>query len=430
MKMTGPIEATRLCFVTVLLLVAPLASSGQTQPTAAAVDATGTDDTIEAGEADAEDPRRQLVNWNEYEGPFFTIRVGGGLLYDYAAFSQDTDSAQQLQLASESKLRDGRILLKGRLKFRRPVTWSSGLMYDGATDSWLVRETGVMVEVPEVWGHIFVGRTKEGFSLNKVMVGYAGWTMERATISDATIPILADGVKWLGLAPKLRLLWNVGFYGDWLSEGQSFSTYDHQVVGRLAWLPSFRERTRLHLGMSLRYGKPDDGVLRLRSRPENFIAPYVVDTDQFPADNTKMVGIEAYYRPGPLLIGSEYFVQKVKAPESGDPVFHGGDVVVSWLATGETRAYNTRGGFFNQVSPERTVFSGGPGAWEIVGRVSYIDLDGGTVRGGRFWRVTPMVNWHLSDQMRLEIAYGYGVLDRFNLLGATHFFQSRLQLQL
>ena len=120
----------------------------------------------------------------------------------------------------------------------------------------------------------------------------------------------------------------------------------------------------------------------------------------------------------------------VKAPASGDPIFHGGDAVVSWLMTGETRAYNTRGGFFNQVSPARTLFEGGAGAWELVGRVSYIDLDSGSVRGGRFWRITPMVNWYLSDHLRLEMAYGYGVLDRFALRGATQFFQSRLQLQL
>jgi hypothetical protein len=118
--------------------------------------------------------------------------------------------------------------------------------------------------------------------------------------------------------------------------------------------------------MSLRYGKPDDGELRLRSRPENFIAPYFVETDKFPASNTKMVGIEAYYRPGPLLVGSEVLLSESQATESGDPMFHGGDTVVSWLLTGETRAYNTRGGFFNQVSPARTVFEGGPGAWELV----------------------------------------------------------------
>jgi phosphate-selective porin OprO and OprP len=41
-----------------------------------------------------------------------------------------------------------------------------------------------------------------------------------------------------------------------------------------------------------------------------------------------------------------------------------------------------------------------------------------------------MVNGHLSDHVRLEIAYGYGSLDRFNIVGRTHFFQSRLQVQL
>ena len=41
-----------------------------------------------------------------------------------------------------------------------------------------------------------------------------------------------------------------------------------------------------------------------------------------------------------------------------------------------------------------------------------------------------MVNWHLSDHVRLEMAYGYGSLDRLGLIGKTHFFQTRLQLQL
>jgi phosphate-selective porin OprO/OprP len=36
-----------------------------------------------------------------------------------------------------------------------------------------------MVDVPELWGRLFIGRTKEGISMNKIMVGYYGWTMER-----------------------------------------------------------------------------------------------------------------------------------------------------------------------------------------------------------------------------------------------------------
>ena len=76
------------------------------------------------------------------------------------------------------------------------------------------------------------GRSKEGFSLNKVKAGYVGWTMERSTMSDATIPLLADGFKWLGYTPKHGFLWNFRYYNDWLSQGQSFSTYHNQTVLR------------------------------------------------------------------------------------------------------------------------------------------------------------------------------------------------------
>lgn len=390
------------------------------------------EDTIDAGEASVEPPARSLGRWNEYDGPLFSIRAGLGFLVDAATFSQDQQSRDQIQMEPGVKVRDFRILLKGALKFERHVTWTCGLMYDGAADSWLLRETGIMIAVPELWGHLFIGRTKEGFSLNKVMVGYAGWTMERATITDATIPILADGIKWLGYLPSHRMLWNIGWFGDQISEGQSFSTYDHQFAVRLAWLPILpgEGATLLHIGLNARYGTVNNGTLQLRSRPEVNISPYFVDTGKFPADHTSMLGWEAYYQNGPLLLGTEYFFQKVSSPDAGNPLFHGGDLVATWLITGERRAYNTIGGFFKAVSPAKTVFDGGPGAWEAVLRFSYIDLDSGTLRGGKFWRFTPMINWHLSDQVRLEFAYGVGSLDRFTTTGITHFFQARIQTQL
>jgi phosphate-selective porin OprO/OprP len=139
-----------ICISMILALAAaPTAHARQTPSAAPAVDPSGTDDSIEAGEADAETPRRRLIRWNEYEGPFFTVRAGGGVLFDYAAFSQDEASGQQVELEAGGKVRDARVLLKGRLKFNRPVTWSAGLMYDGATDTWLVRETGIMVAAPK-----------------------------------------------------------------------------------------------------------------------------------------------------------------------------------------------------------------------------------------------------------------------------------------
>ncbi len=216
-----------------------------------------------------------------------------------------------------------------------------------------------------------------------------------------------------------------------MSKGQSFSSYSSQEVARLAWLPvhSEEEGTLIHLGFNFRYGKPVDGQLRLKSRPEAFIAPFFLDTGTFAASSANSVGYEAYYRKKSLLLGSEYYFMNTYSKSTGNQAFHGGDLVATWLITGETRPFNTVGGYFRDITPLRTVFSGGPGAWELVFRYSYTDLDSKNVHGGTFGRFTPMVNWYLSENVRLEAAYGYGRLDRFNLKGNTQFFQTRIQLQ-
>jgi phosphate-selective porin OprO/OprP len=58
--------------------------------------------------------------------------------------------------------------------------------------------------------------------------------------------------------------------------------------------------------------------------------------------------------------------------------------------------------------------------------LSYIDLDDGTLQGGTFWRLTPAIKWSLMDYMRIELGYGYGVLEKNGLRGVTQFFQARL----
>lgn len=387
----------------------------------------------EAAGADGDVPRRRLVKWNEIEGPWATLRIGGGFLYDYAAYDQDEDSKQQMALEPAGKLRDFRILMKGRFTRIEGLTYTFGYMYDAATEDWKVRQTGLQYELPALHGRVFVGRTKEGISTNKLMVGYQGWTMERSTANDAFLPILADGVKWMGNSKDGRFAYSLGWFGDQFSSDESFNRSDNQVVGRAVWLPNLLsdpERV-LHLGLAWRHADADDGTLQMRSKPESFPAQsYAIDTGRFAAQGSDIFAIETYYRPGPLMFGMEYFFNQVRSREEGDPFFHGGEVFLAWTATGEVRPYNTKSTTFERVSPDRTVFEGGPGAWEFVLRYSYTDLDSRAIQGGTFWRITPMVNWHMSDNVRLEFAYGYGVLDRFGLQGATQFFQTRLQLQL
>jgi phosphate-selective porin OprO/OprP len=387
---------------------------------------------ITAGESDADMYRRHLLQRLNVKAGFTTFELGGGVLVDYAGYDQDLLSREQFDLVPIGKLRDARFLLGGRFATKRPFTWQAGIMYDAATQKFLVRQTGFMIAVPELWGHLFIGRAKEGFSLNKVMVGYDGWTMERQPFTDATIPLLADGIKWLGYVPSEHWFWNLGVFGDAFSQGQTFSSYDNQVAVRSGWVPLVADTsgTLLHLAVNLRWGKPDKDSLRLRSRPEAFEAPYFIDTGKFPAQSSTQMGPELYYRPGRVLLGTEYYWQNVQSREEGNLWFHGGEVVATWVTTGEVRSYNTVGNYFRSISPDKTVIQGGPGAWEVVLKYSYANLDNRSVQGGRFSRVTPMLNWYLTDNVRLEIAYGYGVLNRFGVIGRTHFFQSRIQMEL
>jgi phosphate-selective porin OprO and OprP len=239
-------------------------------------------------------------------------------------------------------------------------------------------------------------------------------------------------VKWTGRVPSGRFVYNLGWYKDTRSENESFNKNDNQFAARGVWLPfAGTDRGLLHLALEARYGESDDGQFRFRSKPESFPAQsYAIDTGTFPAGHSNTIGVEAYYQPGPLTVGMEYYFNKVSSEETGDPLFHGGEVLAAYLLTGETRPYNAKGAFFGAVSPARPVFSGGPGAWEVVLRFSYADLDDGSIQGGTFWRITPMVNWHLSDNVRFELAYGYGMLDRFGLNGRLQVFQTRLQLTL
>lgn len=423
------------CWLVVFLLLCTYRSAAQKQEDLTPDGTQG--EMLEQVKSDTLPQKWRDKRWRLFPGRFSTFKFGGGFLYEFAGFSPDQQSKQQMDSAGNTleptfSVRDFRITMSGQLrKTKRIITWKAGFMYDDAQRDWLVRETGVMVDIPEASGKVFIGRTKEGFSLNKVMVGYAGWTMERQMAIDV-IPILADGVKWLGYLPKQRVLWNAGIYVDWLSHTQGFSTFHWQWALRVGWLPFYDEANNnvFHVAVNYRYGEPKNNQIKVRSRPEVDGAPFFIDTGVFPSSHSNQWGAEAYYKSGPFMIGSEVYMHKFSSPEKNDPVFYGGDAVVSYVLTGESRPYYTSTSIFGFMPVARPVFKGGPGAWEILFRASTYDLTNAALNGGKFWRITPMVNWYLSKEIRLELAYGYGVLDRFGLKGATQFFQSRIQLTL
>lgn len=372
--------------------------------------------------------------WNEFDGKHLTARFGFGLLIDTANYLQDDVSEIQMPQNSAVQLRDFRLLLRGKFKFAPRIRYTLGYMYDGANDVWRFRQTGLIFELPELNGELFVGRTKEGFSTSKIMVGYNGWTNERAAANDAFLPILADGFKFTGRGFDGKFVYNLGWFSNaFVRSAQSYVKNDEQVTARAVWLPfsASENKTLLHLAVEGRHGLAKNGKQQYRSKPESFPAQsYAVDTGVFPANSSRTLGLEAYFRPGSLMFGSEYFWNKVDAPSVRDPLFQGGEIFIAYIMTGEIRPYNEKGAYFEMIKPLRSIVDGGGGAVEAVLRYSYVDLNSGDINGGRFKRITPMINWYMTENVRLEIVYGYSSLERFEMTGKTQYFQSRIQIQL
>jgi phosphate-selective porin OprO/OprP len=372
----------------------------------------------------------------DFEGSFTSFKIGLGYILDGATYVMDDVFKQQLDSAGlemepKFKSRDFRVLGSGVLKTKRLISWKFAYMYDGDKETWLVRETGITVGVPELFGHIFVGRTKEGYSLVKVMNGHSPWTAERQMALDV-IPILADGIKWFGSLPKSKVFWNLGYYNDVVSKGQGFSTYKWQFDARVGWLPFYNKEQQkvLHIAANLRYGKPVSGKMNLKSRPETNTAPQIINTGDFVADHSSHIGGEIYYSTGRFMIGSEVMLHKFNSSTADDHSFFGGDVVASFMITNTKRPYNQTASIFGFVPVRKSILKGGWGEWEAILRYSTLDLNDGIIQGGSFWRITPMINWYMTKTLRTEFVYGYGVLDRYKMKGAVQIYQVRFQVTL
>jgi phosphate-selective porin OprO/OprP len=370
---------------------------------------------------------------NEYEGSKSSFKIGFGLIYDFTTYNQSSEFESQMDSAEltvspTAKLRDFRVLGSGTLKTKREISFKFAYMWDGDNQQWLVRESGITLGVPELAGHIFIGRTKEGFSMVKVMNGHSPWANERQMALDL-IPIISDGIKWFGYLPKSRIFWNLGAYNDALSKGQKFSTFAWQLVGRIGFMPLYDPENKklIHIAANLRYGKPLDGKITIKSRPESNNTPQILNTGSFETDYSTHIGGEIYYSNKSLMLGSEVVMHKFHSLESNSHTFYGGDAVISYFFTGAIRPYKTVGSIYGFIPVRMSVFKGGHGEIEGVLKASIFNLNDGSIKGGQFWRITPMVNWYLTKVMRMEFIYGYGVLDRFDMKGAVQFFEMRVQ---
>ncbi len=225
------------------------------------------------------------------------------------------------------------------------------------------------------------------------------------------------------------------------------------AAGRLTYAPILTEDSLLHLGGWVRYQKPNDstaasndrvlqpgltlaseanvvGSTLLGTQPLTCVSAALQLVGQNCTKNVLNYGAELVASYGPFSIQGEYMgmhydrdpalIRFFGAPGDASINFNAFYAYASWYLTGESRAeayvsypkeFNAPGNF-RQIKILDPVSKGGWGAWQLLARVSQINLnDGGflvlqpvgfasNIQGGRESNFTLGLNWYPNKGIR------------------------------
>jgi len=268
-------------------------------------------------------------------------------------------------------------------------------------------------------GPITLGHMKESFSLERLASLENLTFMERALPTQAFAPGRNVGINHQITLLNQQMTWALGVFlntGSFSDVGDSLDRISEangwDLTTRVTGLPWYEDNGKalLHLGLSYthRFRSMEDDGAEFRSRPESRLTDVrLVDTGKFSTNGMDRINTEMAIVSGPLSLQGEYFHLFADSDEAGDPNFWGFYLYGSYFVTGEHRNYDRSKGIFSRIKPNRDFhfFEGGWGALEVALRLSYVDLNGGSIRGGREYDLTAGVNWYLSEKTRFMLNY-------------------------
>jgi phosphate-selective porin OprO/OprP len=260
--------------------------------------------------------------------------------------------------------------------------------------------------------------------------------MEVAAPVAALAPGDRMGISIAGSVDRPSLGWslNLSSVGQIQEIGEASSSVV-RGTGRLVWRPVWSPEAAqssdlLHLGVSGSFAFSGGGDLRYRARPETFLAPYLVDTGDFEGDAGTIAG-EILVRRGAASLLLESLNTLVQAESGGTLLFYGLHAQLGWVLTGESRSYDAEAAVIGRVTPRQPYrpFRRRWGAWEVTGRVSWLDLSDGPLRGGRLLCVAAGPTWSWNDYVRWHAGYVFARTSDRPGPPHAHVLQARVELR-
>lgn len=381
------------------------------------------------------------------EPTYPTFRATGFFHLDAARFAQDEVSRTTL-----GDIPDG-------VAFRRARLAGTGNLTEDITYMMEFDFSNTQPDFVDVWvdfarvpylGHLRIGRWRQPFGM-AALTGIRDLPFLERPLPFALSPFRQTGIGFYNHADDLTATWAFSgyryltdFFGNTVGDNGGYG-----LTGRATFLPVDNgEDTLIHLGGSYTFNDPARDILQFFSPPEVFVAqnlvpfqptpidgtPFFVSTGDLPANYYHGFNLEAAWGSGPFAVQTEARWAVVKQLGGGTVTLPSCYVDVRYVLTGETIPYDRKTGVFTGVRPNHPfTFNGcgGPGAWELAARYSYIDLDGtiGTGPGRSLDSLTFGVNWYLNPYVKFQFNYIRAMLhDRVLGRSDTDIFALRTQV--
>ena len=266
--------------------------------------------------------------------------------------------------------------------------------------------------------------------------------MERASFTDAFSHNRRIGAALIATDKAAdRWTFQTGIFSEEMNQ-ESFNRTGWTFAARGVFSPNLGS-TRLHLGanFSHRDNKREAQSRQYRSRPLTQLTDQrFIDTGAISSKGDDILGLEVAaimksfhvaaeaqkvwvrgtYTPAEqaaLLLDLDSNTTPNGTALNGNPGFWGGYAELGYYLTGETRAY--KGGSFGRVKVLHPFNEGGWGAFQVNGRIEYVDLadrvDSGTtstsapfyVNGGKQTAYAASLIWNPTDYVRFMGQYAH-----------------------
>src|SRR5262245_2970004 len=336
------------------------------------------------------------------------IRFGGRIQNDWNWFYGATDVSENVG----AEIEPGTVFRRARLQTGGTLYGNVDFMgeFDFAGGATKLRDVTIALNC-SCLPRISVGHQKEPFGLEQLTSDLYTNMMERHSSDSAFAPSYNTGVLFSDTCLKEKVNWQLGVFRDANDAGDDSGNDgagDVNYTGRVSGRPWINQEgtSWVHVGAAASYREPSEDTVTYSSKPELFLAPVLVSTGPLASDQVMLLEGEAAAAFGSFHAQAEYYMSEVNGTGGGpDADFTGWALQGGYFLTGEARPYQASNGTWGRVMPKKNMDCEGKGmgAWELVGRWDFLDLNDGPVDGGKMHTLSFGVNWYLNPSTKIML---------------------------